>query len=315
MGLFRRSARHAPTPTPPHPSSASHATPIDDTGAPDFNALVNLTRHDPARLADLWNATFHLPAWHFLVTDAELARTQGRPPSVLQCRIENRPFMVAFTSEAIAASCASANPELFHQTPNPLFQLPTQEAALYVAQHITSEIFGIVFNQTKGHLGFYAPLTNILPMYNRAHRVLPPGTTPELLARAFDFDPLLRRARTSSDPTTKDSILRTLASLDAWSFLTTHDAPHLPMTWTIENNQTVLMAFTDDRQLARMAQLALKQSFRGPFNALHLARPDIPPLLHHMIQGGTTSIAFNLAGESLLYPIHDILHALTQSPT
>ncbi len=105
----------------------------------------------------LWEATFDLEEWYFIA--------QGEEPNVAPFigMLEERPLIMAFTSETLARDFAARHNLLDADGGAPLLAIPLEIAVKMTMTLHEHGVFGMLFND--GANGYYAPAENLNGMF------------------------------------------------------------------------------------------------------------------------------------------------------
>lgn len=106
-------------------------------------------------MEQLWAAVYALPSWY----------TVARPDSTQSFVgvVDNQPFLMAFTDKQRADQFARRQGFIDAAGSTTILALPVNGVVQMADQYRDQGIFGILFND--GPAGFFAPLTNLLPMW------------------------------------------------------------------------------------------------------------------------------------------------------
>lgn len=129
-----------------------------DSSNVDFSALVKEAR-DTGNKEDeikLWREVYKLDEWY--------AVARGELPDIHPFIgiVDDKPFIIAFTDGRKAFDFAKQQGFIDKDGKSQILSLPVIGVIENVQSYIDDDVFGILFN--SGPDGFYAPLSNLLPM-------------------------------------------------------------------------------------------------------------------------------------------------------
>lgn len=268
---------------------------------PDFAALAAATATDPKATEALWRAVYQLEHWHFV---ARGSMPDPRPHAV---DLDGKGFLAGFTDAESAHRWAVSQKACMDDGSFAVLSMPTGSAAVYAARYIQSGLFGLVFNLDRN--GFFAPLTNLLPMHLWELGRLPGGVSPAVLASAFDFDRAVRAVRAAPDKARTTNLIRAIFELDRWVLLSTIDNPKTPCPWTM-GEEMCLVVFTDLLQGERMLKVAEKAGLPSPPQLMEAAPAAVIDMLERLPAVGVKQVVFNPCGEIFAMPVEKVIAAL-----
>ncbi|MCC6678953.1 MAG: hypothetical protein IT436_17650 [Phycisphaerales bacterium] len=277
------------------------ASPVQAAPGPDFAALAAAAAADAKAMGALWRAVYQLEQWHFV---ARGSMPEPRPHAV---DLDGKGFLAAFTDGASAHRWAVSQKACMDDGSFAVLSMPTENAAAYAAGYVRSGIFGLVFDLDRS--GFFAPLTNLLPMHLWELGRLPGGVSPAVLGSAFDFDRAVRAARATSDNARAASLLRAIFELDRWVLLSTTDNPMTPCPWPM-GEQMCLVVFTDLLQGERMLKVAEKAGLSSAPQLMEAAPAALIDVLERLPAAGVKQVVFNPCGEFISMPIEKVIAGL-----
>lgn len=124
-----------------------------------FDQLVDAARDgdDEEAMVALWRAAYALDEWHFVA--------RGEMPNVQPFigLVDERPFVMVFTDEERARAFAERNKLIQEDGTVPLLGMSPEGASKTLPQYGEHGVHGVLFNE--GPNGFFAPLSNLMPMY------------------------------------------------------------------------------------------------------------------------------------------------------
>ncbi|HEY0605438.1 MAG TPA: hypothetical protein VGD58_21130 [Herpetosiphonaceae bacterium] len=125
----------------------------------DFDALAaeGKRTQSQASMAQLWAAVYALPSWNFV------ARRSGESVLPFVGVVDEWPFLMAFTSRERADQFARRQGFVDAADQTTILALSVQGVVQTAEDYRAQGIFGILFND--GPNGFFAPLTNLVPMW------------------------------------------------------------------------------------------------------------------------------------------------------
>lgn len=126
---------------------------------PDFDALSaeGKQTQSQASMARLWEAVYALPSWFFVV------HPERQPVSPFVGVVDQQPFLMAFTDKQRADQFARRQGFVDASGATSILATPVQGMVQTAEAYREQGIFGILFND--GPNGFFAPLTNLVPMW------------------------------------------------------------------------------------------------------------------------------------------------------
>jgi hypothetical protein len=242
-----------PSQSPFDPAQSATPTEAQTPVGPDpefddaFTARLRAMADDPMRgMAEYWRAVFDLEAWHFIRQPAQPG--ESAPPNAFQpvgARINDKLFILAFTSVDRASACARQNNVAQPEGASAIITLPRAEAAETLCRIESDQVDGVMFNSNRGEAGMYAPLHNIAAMYDHYHNALPAGCV-NAMAKAVQIQ---------DKPEAWARLHQRVGDLDQWFFIADTSQPGLPRFAQVDD-QIMVLIFTDQQRAATGAAAA-----------------------------------------------------------
>lgn len=225
-------------------SPVADETEFDD----QFTGHLRSMAEDPQKgMAAYWKEAYDLDEWHFIRQPAQPGQP-APPPDAFQpiaARMEDKLFILAFSSAERATACAKANNVEQPDGAAAIISLPREQAAETLCRIDSDEVHGVMFNSNQGEAGMYAPMHNVAAMHDHFHNALPPGCL-----NAFS-----RAVQLQDKPEAWARLHERVSELEKWFFIADPSQPGLPRFAQVEEEIMVLI-FTDQQRAAKGAALA-----------------------------------------------------------
>jgi len=250
---------------------------------------------DDLAMHELWKAVMRLDEWHFMSTpiNPDVPITGPGSPMPMIGTIPEMPdkkMLFAFTDNKRAWQAMVDNG--FKSTGDGFatITMPRDAAAKYAHDLAREGVWGVLFNQTEGEQGFFAPLSNIAPMYEYHHGYVLPGL--EESRPVPDFDSISRLFKQTKQEHALHAYLRCLFYLNKWIFVADQSNPGAPMLWPY-GKEICIVGFTDHQHAAHAAERMGILDETGHANIIELAPSETNEIFDKAREHGVERIIFN----------------------
>lgn len=249
----------------------------------------------------IWQAVMLLDQWHFMSTPVDEGNKDLGNPQPLIGTLPESPdqrVLFAFTDSKRAFDASvelgSHNPD----KPIPTIAMKRDAAAKYAHDLIEQGVWGILFNQCKGEQGFFAPLTNIVPMFEYHLGYVLPGL--EETRPAPDFNSIAKVYKETQTQHALYAYLRCLFHLKSWFFVSDQTNPDAPMLWTF-GGELAIVGFTNPQRAAHAAERMGILDDEGCANIIEMTPPETKGIFDAARQHGIHRIVFNGSSEPMSF--------------
>ena len=194
------------------------------------------------KMQEFWGAVYGCDHWHFLQQIPPDGSTpEGPPPfghpNPACVKIEDKLFVLAFTSEERAVDFANENGFVHPELGVPTLKQDTPTAASLLGSIQNDEVFGVLFNHNEGMQGAYAPVGNIATMYEWHNDDLPEGM----------FDAFVRGVLAAQSPMALERLRTRIVALSQWFFIGDKEHPQTPQLFAHQEDVYPLVFTTEDQ--------------------------------------------------------------------
>lgn len=275
--------------------------PTDPAAIGDLAKAAIAAPDDGDAMHRLWQAVMLLEKWHFMSTPVdESAPDMGNPQPVVGTipEMQDKRFLFAFTDDKRAWQAMVDSDLAEPGSTVPTISMSMARAARHAHGLQGSGVWGIMFNLNKGESGFYAPLTNIAPMFEYHLGYVLPGIEAE--RPAPDFNAIAAVYKRTHAQHALHAYLRCLFHLKHWFFVSSQSNPNAPMLWTF-NDELALVAFTNPQRAAHAAERMGILDAEGCANVLEMTPKETKQVFESARQHGVHRIVFNGATDPMAF--------------
>lgn len=257
----------------------------------DFDAIAKAAQESGSQEAmnALWREVFALDRWYFV--------GRGEMPNVQPFigMMNEKPFLMAFTDSERAHAFAVAQKLISENGAVATLSNPVASAVVMAENLRKHNVHGVLFN--PGAQGFFAPLPNVVPMFEFHRDELP----------AALWDAFIRSVRDVNHPQAWHRLLRRLGSLEHWRFLVTSNKQ---IATAVVDEKPHVLIYTDEPHV----EAGLKQFPKDQASQVKIVRDTPARAVQALKQlfkpSGVNEIIINMGSEPLTCEVDDLERAV-----